>query len=256
MLNIENKLTLAEEEIAIKNYESAIEYIDEILEKFPSNKDALWQRIHIPYLQFVNIVSIDFRIDKEIAMSEDYEIDYGLTSNAAKLGELRRQSLHYFKTLFQVSNEKERNELFTRLEKHRMMRILRNDFNFLLELNRLVLGGSGYVNKLILEYCNKIYLDDLKNGYEVPKAILEMKKESEEHLKKLDMEMFLITDEIFTEKKSAIQKYRAEKKRMEKQGSTTPEARARINSFYIFGGLIVLLVILFIILFNILAAYV
>jgi hypothetical protein len=257
MLNIENKLTLAQEETALKNYESAIEYIDEILEKYPSHKDALWQRVYIPYQYYINIVSVDFRIDKEIAMSEDYEIDYGLTPNAAKIGELRTQCLHYFKTLFQVSGERERNELFERMEKNRMMRLIRNDFNFLLELDRLVLGGNASVNKLILEYCNRIYLGDLKRGFEIPQSIIDMKKNAESILRRLDMEMFLITNELFEERKTAIQKYLREEKELKQKRKTQSEkpAKFRINPVYIFVSAIVLIIIMFFILLQILGKY-
>lgn len=258
MLNIENKLTLAREEVALKNFDSAIEYIDEILELHPSNKDALWQRILIPYKYYLNIICHDFKIDENIASSEGYDIDYDLTPNAKKIADLRNQSMYYVRTYYMVSSEKERNELFERIEKARMMRLFRNDLNYLLELDSMVFGSNSYVSKLILEYCNKTYLNDLKHRYEIPEGILNLKTYAETNLKKTNSPLFLEINENFMDTKIWMEKILAEdeeEKRRQKKAEEKGIKARKINPVYIFSFLIILIIVMFIILYKILQRY-
>lgn len=258
MLNIENKLTLAGEEVALKNFESAIEYIDEILELHPAHKEALWQRILIPYKYYLYIICTDFKVEEQIASSEGYDVDFDLTPNAKKIIDLRNQSLYYAKTYFQISSEKERNDLFIKIDKARMMRLFRNDLNYLLELDSLVFGANAYVSKLIVEYCNKIYLNDLKHRYEIPESILTLKSYAEANLKQANSAVFLEVNENFTDTKLWMEKILAEdeeekrkKKKYEEKGIKKP----RLNPVYVFSFLIVLIIVMFIVLYKILQQY-
>ncbi|MBS1491965.1 MAG: hypothetical protein JST55_00560 [Bacteroidetes bacterium] len=258
MLNIENKLTLAAEEVALKNFESAIEYIDEILEIHPANKDTLWQRILIPYRYYLDIICHDFKIEEQIASSEGYDIDYDLTPNAKKIADLRNQSLYYAKTYFQISNEKERNELFIKIDKVRMMRLFRNDLNYLLELDGIAFGANAYVSKLIVEYCNKVYLNDLKHKYEIPQGIIDMKAAAEANLKQANAAMFLEVNENFMDTKIWMEKILAEdeeEKKKKKKAEDKKLNKPRLNPIYVFSFLIILVIVMFIILYKILQNY-
>lgn len=258
MLNIENKLTLAREEVAIKNFESAIEYIDEILELHPANKEALWQRILIPYLYYLDIICTDFKVEPHIASSEGYDIDYELTPNAKKIVDLRNQSLYYAKTYFQISNERERNELFTKIDKARMMRLFRNDLNYLLELDGISYSSNAYVCKLIVEYCNKVYLNDLKHRYEIPESILKLKSDAEANLKQADAALFLEVNENFNDTKTWMEKILAEDdedKRRRKEATEKGYKKPRLNPVYVFSFFIVLIIVVFIVLYKILQRY-
>lgn len=257
MFNIENRLTLAREEAAIKNFESAIEYIDEILELYPAHQEALWQRILIPYKYYLDIICNDFKVEEHIASSEGYDIDYDLTPNARKISELRTESMFYIKTYFQISEEAERYSMFVKIEKAKLMRLIRNDLNYLLELDEIAYGRSAYVSKLIIEYCNKNYLNDLKHKYEIPEGIINLKAHHEANLKQTNSPMFLEINEAFTDTKMWMEKILAEdeeeKKKKKKAGDL--KQRKKINSVYIFAGLVILLIVMFIILFNILSRY-
>jgi len=258
MLNIENKLTLAGEEVALKNFESAIEYIDEILELYPTNKEALWQRILIPYKYYLDIICNDFKVEEHIASSEGYDIEYDLTPNAKKIADLRNQSMYYVKTYFQISGEKERNDLFTKIDKARMMRLFRNDLNYILELDGIAYGSNSYVSKLLVEYCNKIYLNDLKHRYEIPESILNLKSYAEANLKHVNSAEFLEVNENFMDTKIWMEKILAEdeeeKKRM-KKAEEKGLKRPRLNPVYVFSFLIILIILMCFILYKILQRY-
>ena len=255
MLNLENNLTLAREEVALKNFESAIEYIDEILELHPTNKEALWQRILIPYKYYLDIICTDFKVEENIASSEGYDIDYDLTPNSRKISDLRTESMFYIKTYFHISEEKERNELFAKIEKAKMMRLLRNDLNYLLELDGIALGSNAYVSKLIVEYCNKVYLNDLKHRYEIPESIINLKSHHEANLKQVNTPMFLEINQAFTDTKMWMEKILAEdeeeKRRRKEKGTKKPW----FKPVYIFSFFIILIIVMFIILYKILQNY-
>ncbi len=262
MLNIENRLTLAREEVALKNFVSAIEYIDEILEEYPSNKDALWQRIYIPFLHYIDIICRDFKIEKEIVVNENYEIDYDLTLNARKILELRTESLFYIKTYFEITSDRERDDLFVKLEKNRMVRLYISDLNYLLELDLIANGSCASICKLLVEYCNKIYLEDLKRRFEIPENILNLKAYAEENLKRVNSGMFLEINEDFTSTKIWMEKFLAEdeehkrkQKALQEKGKTKRERKFKINPVYVFTGFIILLIVMFIILYKILMKY-
>lgn len=262
MLNIQNKLTLAAEEAALKNFISAIEYIDEILELYPSNKDALWQRIYIPFLYYVDIICKDFKIEKEIVVNENYEIDYDLTFNAAKILELRTESLFYIKTYFEIASDKERDELFMKLEKNKMVRLYINDINYLLELDLIANGSCASICRLLVEYCNKIYLEDLKRRFEVPENILNLKAYAEENLKRVNTPLYLEINENFTDTKTWMEKFLAEdeeQKRkqiaLQQKGKSGQQRKFKLNPIYVFTSLIILIIVLFFILYKILMRY-
>ncbi len=256
MLNIENKFTLAREEIALKNFDSAIEYIDEILELHPANKEALWQRILIPYQYYLDVICSDFKVQPHIASSDGYDIDYELTPNSKLIADLRTQSLYYAKTYFQISNEKERNELFTKIDKSKMMRLFRNDLDYLRELDSIAFGSNAYVSRLLIEYCNKIYLNDLKHRYEIPENILILKSYAEANLKKVNAPLFLEVNENFTDTKTWMEKILAEDEE-EKRGKTKGEklGKPRLNPVYVFSFFIIIIIAMFFVLSKILQNY-
>lgn len=259
MLNIENKLTLAREEVALRNFESAIEYIDEVLEEYPSDKEALWQRIHIPFLHYIDIICRDFKIEKEIALSESFEIDFHLTSNAKKITDLKNECLFYLKTYFRISSERERNDLFTKMESSSMQKLYINDLNYLLELDNIVIGANAFVSKLILEYCNKVYLNNLKKRQEIPEGILNLKSYAESNLKSANSAMFMEVNENFTDTKIWMEKILAEdeeqKKKQKLKSEKAAKSSRRIKPVYIFSFLIVLMLVVFFILYKILQKY-
>jgi hypothetical protein len=258
MLNIENKLTLAREEVALKNFESAVEYIDEILELHPTNKEALWQRILIPYKYYLDIICNDFKVEEHIASSEGYDIDYDLTPNARKISDLRNESMYYIKTYFQISEERERNELFIKIDRARMMRLLRNDLNYLLELDGIALGYNAYVSKLIVEYCNKVYLNDLKHRYEIPESIINLKSHHEANLKQVNSPMFLEINESFMDTKLWMEKILAEDEEEKRRKRKTAERvgkKTRMNPLYLFSFLIILIILMCFVLYKILQRY-
>ena len=258
MLNIQNKLTLAGEEVALGNYESAVEYIDEILEVHPSNKEALWQRIVIPYQYFIQIICTDFKIEKVIASSESYEIDYDLTPHSKKINELKAESLFYIKTYFQIASERERNELFTKLEKAKMLHLVKNNLNYLLELDGIALNSNSKVSALILDYCNKIYLDNLKHRREIPPGIINLKNFAEENLKRTDSPSFLEMNENFNDTKIWMEKILAEDeedKRKKKMEEASGKKRFKLNPVYVFSFLILLIIAIFFVLYKILLKY-
>ncbi|MBP9096146.1 MAG: hypothetical protein KBG21_06030 [Ignavibacteria bacterium] len=258
MLNIENKLTLAQEEVALKNFESAIEYIDEILELHPTHKEALWQRILIPYKYYLDIICTDFKVEPHIASSEGYDIDYDLTPNAKKIADMRNQSMYYAKTYFQISNEKDRNDLFVKIDKAGMMRLFRNDLNYLLELDGMVFGSNANVSRLIVEYCNKVYLNDLKHRYEIPESILNLKSYAEANLKQVNSPLFLEVNENFTDTKLWMEKILAEddeEKRKKKKAEEKGIKKPRLNPVYVFSFLIALIIVMCFVLYKILQRY-
>jgi len=258
MLNIQNKLTLAGEEVALGNFDSAIEYIDEILELHPSNKEALWQRFYIPYQYFIQIICSDFKIEKEIASSESYEIDYDLTPHSKKINDLKTESLFYIKTYFQISTERERNELFHKLEKAKLLHLVKNNLNYLLELDAIALNSNSKVSALILEYCNKIYLDNLKHRRENPPGIINLKNFAEENLKRTDPPMYLEMNENFNDTKIWMERILAEdeaEKRKKKQDEESGKKRIKINPVYVFSFFIILIIAIFFILYKILLKY-
>lgn len=258
MLNIQNKLALAGEEVALGNFESAIEYVDEVLEVHPSNKEALWQRFYIPYQYYVQIICNDFKIGKEIASSESYEVDYDLTPHSKKINDLKAESLFYIKTYFQISTEKERTELFNKLEKGKLLHLVKNNLDYLLELDALALNSNSKISALILEYCNKIYLENLKHRRENPPGIINLKNFAEENLKRTDPPAFLEMNENFNDTKIWMEKILAEDdedRRKKKKVEESREKKFKLNPVYWFSFLIILMIIMFFILYKILLNY-
>jgi hypothetical protein len=138
-----------------------------------------------------------------------------------------------------------------------MMRLFRNDLNYLLELDGMVFGSNANVSRLIVEYCNKVYLNDLKHRYEIPESILNLKSYAEANLKQVNSPLFLEVNENFTDTKLWMEKILAEddeEKRKKKKAEEKGIKKPRLNPVYVFSFLIALIIVMCFVLYKILAA--
>jgi len=209
-INIANKHHLAKEEIALGNYDSAIEYYDEILEHHPAHEDTLWMRALMPYEKYLNLICREFKVTKELAVNENYEIDIDSSIYADRLYRFKKECLYYLTTLFQVSDEYIREDAIKKMEKNYMVRFFKDDLSYLENLNEVCDYRSPVVCKMILEYCNKVFLSHLRKRQDVPEEILYVKARTEENLKKFNAEVEIALNTDFNEKKKIIEEYLAE----------------------------------------------
>jgi len=206
-INIANKHQLAIEEIALENYDSAIEYFDEILEHYPSHEETLWMRALMPYEKYLNLICREFKVTRELAVNENYEIELDSSIYADRLYKLRKECLYYLMTLFQVADEYVRENTIKKMEKNHMIKLIKDDLDFLQPLNEACEYRSPVVCKLILEYCNKIYLHNLRRRKEIPQDIVYIKSQIEENLRKFNAEVEIALNTDFNEKKKIIEEF-------------------------------------------------